>query len=162
MIHSLPRLLRNGAFRTAAACALVFLLAAAVPEAFSLESPSFAQSDPTVDAPNSISSVRNPLLPKEVSRENLTIADVLSRREVSLSAGVLLFAIIAIVVMLVAFRNHIRDKSEEIERFGIVTILIMGALFLITAGFSNEQIAPAYGLLGTIAGYLLGQGRVTK
>jgi len=28
---------------------------------------------------------------------------------------------------------------------------------LITAGYSNDQIAPAVGLLGTIAGYLLGR-----
>jgi len=28
-----------------------------------------------------------------------------------------------------------------------------------TAGYSSEQIAPMYGLLGTVVGYLLGKTR---
>ncbi|MDX1617310.1 MAG: hypothetical protein R3224_00890 [Balneolaceae bacterium] len=40
----------------------------------------------------------------------------------------------------------------------LVTLIITAALFLIAAGFSNDQIASALGLLGTIAGYLLGRG----
>jgi hypothetical protein len=30
-------------------------------------------------------------------------------------------------------------------------------MFLITAGYTSDQIAPMIGLLGTIAGYLLGK-----
>lgn len=40
-----------------------------------------------------------------------------------------------------------------------VTIIITAGLFLMTAGYSSEQIAPMYGLLGTIVGYLLGKTR---
>ena len=170
MIRSLDKLLRNRAFRTATALVLALLLAAVlalqlaelVPAAFSSGNSALSQpvvpSNTTVDAPDTASSGRNPF-PESISRHEVTIADILTKREVSLSASILLFAIIVIVVMLIAFRKHISDKSEEIGRFSIVTILVMGALFLITAGFSNEQIAPAYGLLGTIAGYLLGQRR---
>jgi hypothetical protein len=38
-----------------------------------------------------------------------------------------------------------------------VTLIIVGTLFAITAGFDSNQIAPAMGLFGTIAGYLLGK-----
>ena len=31
------------------------------------------------------------------------------------------------------------------------------AIFLVVAGYSDQQIAPVIGLLGTIAGYLLGK-----
>ena len=169
MIRSLDKLLRNRAFRTATAFVLALLLAAVlafqlaafVPATFSSGNSALSQpvapSVTTVDAPNLTSSGTNPLFPKSIARHEVTIADILSKTEVYLSASVLFFAIIVIVVMLIAFRGHLSDKSEEIGRFSIVTILVMGALFLITAGFSNEQIAPAYGLLGTIAGYLLGR-----
>jgi hypothetical protein len=40
-----------------------------------------------------------------------------------------------------------------------VTLIIIGTLFFITAGFDSTQIAPALGLFGTIAGYLLGKTR---
>ena len=39
---------------------------------------------------------------------------------------------------------------------GVITV-ITGSLVLITAGYSNEQIAPAFGLFGTVIGYMLGR-----
>jgi hypothetical protein len=48
-------------------------------------------------------------------------------------------------------------KAEDTLRsFGVV-LIIMGTLFVIAAGYSSVQIAPALGLFGTIAGYLLGR-----
>jgi len=47
--------------------------------------------------------------------------------------------------------------AEETLRVYAVTLIIVGTLFLITAGFDSNQIAPAMGLFGTIAGYLLGK-----
>ena len=38
-----------------------------------------------------------------------------------------------------------------------VTLILVGTLFAITAGFSAEDIGPALGLFGTVAGYLLGR-----
>lgn len=48
-------------------------------------------------------------------------------------------------------------KEDNTVKFIIVTLIITATLFLITAGYDNNQIAPAMGLLGTIAGYLLGK-----
>ena len=48
------------------------------------------------------------------------------------------------------------DQGQSLK-FILVTLVITSALFLIAAGFSNNQIASAMGLLGTIAGYLLGR-----
>ncbi len=47
--------------------------------------------------------------------------------------------------------------NSFIVKFVTITLIIISTLFLITAGYSNNQIAPAVGLLGTIAGYLLGR-----
>jgi uncharacterized membrane protein YkgB len=47
--------------------------------------------------------------------------------------------------------------SSQVGKLLIITLIIFSVLFLITAGYDNNQIAPAVGLLGTIAGYLLGK-----
>jgi hypothetical protein len=49
--------------------------------------------------------------------------------------------------------------TREATNIFTVTIIITAGLFLMTAGYSSEQIAPMYGLLGTIVGYLLGKTR---
>ena len=38
-----------------------------------------------------------------------------------------------------------------------LTLVIVAGLFLIVAGYSQNQAAPMMGLLGTVAGYLLGK-----
>ena len=50
-----------------------------------------------------------------------------------------------------------RDSDAVLRVFGTILILV-ATIFLIVAGYSSTQIAPAMGLLGTIAGYLLGKG----
>lgn len=74
-----------------------------------------------------------------------------------LSILVLLFGLIVmgLEVYLIATGKIIPDHSIK---FITVTLIVTSTLFLITAGYSNNQIAPATGLLGTIAGYLLGRG----
>jgi DMSO reductase anchor subunit len=67
------------------------------------------------------------------------------------------FGLIVICLYIYAVR-HIRDKRpEDVSRAMIVITVITGSLLLITGGYSNEQIAPAFGLFGTIIGYMLGR-----
>jgi hypothetical protein len=57
------------------------------------------------------------------------------------------------------FLRQRRDYSttDAIRMFGL--ILIVGAtLFLMSAGFDSKQVTGAIGLLGAIAGYILGKG----
>lgn len=42
-------------------------------------------------------------------------------------------------------------------RLVVLTIVVTAGLFVITAGYSEQQIAPMMGLLGTLVGYLLGR-----
>lgn len=48
-------------------------------------------------------------------------------------------------------------KYDEVLRTFITTLIVIAAVFLIVAGYSEKQIAPVIGLLGTIAGYVLGR-----
>lgn len=161
MIHSLPRLLRNGTFRTAAACALALLLAAAVPEAFSLESPSFAQTGGSEDnrtnqdqGEESGGSEGSEYAKNVSKNEGLPKID---DSQLILSGLVLAFLAIFMLTIRHIFKRHIHKQSGTIERITIVVILVMGSLFLISTGFGGTHIAPAFGLFGMIGGYLLGQ-----
>jgi hypothetical protein len=62
-----------------------------------------------------------------------------------------------IVALLLVFRRADHARPDEIARPVIVITVIIGTLLLVTVGYSNEQIAPAFGLFGTIVGYMLGR-----
>lgn len=73
----------------------------------------------------------------------------------TMSASILIFGIIVI-----AFATYLIRKEQTTESvlkiFGTILIIVI-AVFLVVAGYSDRQIAPVMGLLGTIAGYLLGK-----
>ena len=69
--------------------------------------------------------------------------------------GFTLIIMIGEVVLIIS--GKITATAEAAVRFVLVTLIIGATMFLIASGYSNDQIAPAMGLFGTIAGYLLGK-----
>ncbi len=57
---------------------------------------------------------------------------------------------------------YTKGWNREATNVFTVTIIVTAGLFLMTAGYSSQQIAPMYGLLGTIVGYLLGKTRPSE
>jgi hypothetical protein len=53
--------------------------------------------------------------------------------------------------------NSRQEPLSQSLKYLSVSLIIVGSLFLVTAGYGNSQIAPIIGLLGTVAGYLLGR-----
>lgn len=92
--------------------------------------------------------------------DNITNYDVFipvqAQMALYLSLGILIFGLILCVAEIaVIFRKkEICWDQSTIRALGLTLILIIGA-FLITAGYSEYQIASMMGLLGTMAGYLL-------
>ena len=71
-----------------------------------------------------------------------------------LSMGVLLFGVIVIGIMaFLIFKN--RHPHFVLRAFS-VPLIVVAAVFLVVTGYNEKQIAPVVGLLGTIAGYILG------
>ena len=65
---------------------------------------------------------------------------------------------VAIIFALISTLRRVNNvRPEDIARPIIVVTVITGTLILITVGYSNEQVAPAFGLFGTIVGYMLGR-----
>ncbi|WP_207431370.1 hypothetical protein [Sabulibacter ruber] len=77
-----------------------------------------------------------------------------------LSTCVLIFGVL-IMIMIIYLIKTAPDKfeTEAIVRLLTFPVIIISIILLITAGFTDKQIAPAVGLLGTLAGYMLGKGQ---
>lgn len=72
---------------------------------------------------------------------------------------VILAAGLAFAYLAVSFLRQIhREELEHATRAMTILFVIIATMVLITAGYNNEQIAPAFGLFGTIVGYILGRG----
>lgn len=74
-----------------------------------------------------------------------------------LTCLIALFGLAVICALLLGIRNSIHTRAEDVARPIIVVTVITGTLMLITVGYNNEQIAPAFGLFGTVVGYMLGR-----
>lgn len=77
--------------------------------------------------------------------------------EIVLSVSVLIFALLIFMIQTVLIMKlKLNWTPNAILRFNGLTLIITGGILLVTAGYSNQQMAPVIGLLGAIAGYLLG------
>ena len=77
--------------------------------------------------------------------------------EVVLSFSVLVFGGLVFALQTqVILKMPSMWTPHSVIRFNGLTLVITGAILLVTAGYSDSQITPVMGLLGAIAGYLLG------
>lgn len=81
---------------------------------------------------------------------------VLTRFEFWLALLIVFFGTVVVIIQYSLLRKRDFDGNDILKVFG-VTLIIVGTLFLIAAGFGDKQIASAMGLFGTLAGYLLGK-----
>jgi len=77
-------------------------------------------------------------------------------RTVFLSIALLLFAVILLILMTYLIANKEKSAESVLRSFGIM-LIITSAVFLVVAGYPANELVPVIGLLGTIAGYLLGR-----
>jgi len=100
--------------------------------------------------------------PSEVSREVTNISAIepsaiWENDEIVKSVIVIGFALI--VFTLLIFRIKVQEMhAEDFIRLTVLALVICSSMYLISAGWDDQQTAPAFGILGTIAGYLLGRG----
>jgi hypothetical protein len=73
----------------------------------------------------------------------------------TISSVVLLFGLLVILLATYLIRSGI--NTEAVLRIFGTILIIMVSVFLVVAGYTDTQIAPVMGLLGTIVGYLLGK-----
>jgi NADH:ubiquinone oxidoreductase subunit 3 (subunit A) len=85
----------------------------------------------------------------------------LSGQEYNTSSYILLFGVIVLVIeigLMLLKQVH----PQKVIKFSLLTVVLIAALFLVAANYTLTItiISQALGLLGTIAGYLLGRAEV--
>lgn len=86
----------------------------------------------------------------------------LSSREFIITVVASGVGLVTLVMEFLMLRRLPTLRAEDILRVFAVTLILAGTLFFIAAGFDSNQIAPAMGLFGTVAGYLLGRSTGKK
>lgn len=80
----------------------------------------------------------------------------LSSREFIITVAILLFGLaMAVFCIVLAKTKYI--SADQITRIAALLLIVTGTLVLVSTGYDAQQISPALGLLGAIAGYLLGK-----
>jgi hypothetical protein len=74
-----------------------------------------------------------------------------------MTALILLFGMFIVVIEYLLLKNLVSGRVEDVGKYLVITIIIIGTLALMVGSLDNNQTAPAVGLFGTIAGYLLGR-----
>lgn len=77
--------------------------------------------------------------------------------ETQLGWGVLAFGTLIIGLEIAVMLRLRKGWGTQSIRITGITLVVISGLFLIVTGYSQEQIAPMIGLLGTIVGFLLGK-----
>jgi hypothetical protein len=110
---------------------------------------------PTVTPTPSVSPSNTP---GPVMGARADLADVkLDYPEVALGWGVLGFGFLIILLQVFVMLRLKKGWGPQSIRIVGLTLVLISGLFLIVAGYSQQQIAPMIGLLGTITGFLLGK-----
>lgn len=139
-----------------AACVLSVIQASAVSAAANRVQANTSASPgapPEGVTPAPSASWEGPMIPGEV----IAGGRYLSSREFLLALLVTVMLLISLSLQFALLRKMERFKAEDMQRSFGLTLVIAGTVFFIVAGFDSEQIAPALGLFGTIAGYMLGR-----
>jgi len=74
-----------------------------------------------------------------------------------LTALFIAFGLGVILLQLAAMRRIATVTADEIARNCAITLVVVASVALLVSGYSSQQVAPAFGLFGTIIGYLLGK-----
>ena len=99
-----------------------------------------------------------PVTPNPAQGDNLPGAiNPMENLQFILTVGAFAFGLLVILTQLVALRWVQHLGADDVARNCAISMVVTGALVLIIAGYNSSQIAPAFGLFGTIVGYLLGR-----
>ncbi len=92
----------------------------------------------------------------ELLDRNAKLHTSLVAQSLWLSGGLMVTGTIVLVgLIFMIYKKALAEAT--FYRLFILSFVITAALFLIVAGFGQDQITPVIGLLGTITGYILGK-----
>jgi hypothetical protein len=91
------------------------------------------------------------------SGANQTAFNPMEAPQLWTTSGLLIFGILSFAGQLILLARVNNLSADDIIRNTSITIVIVMAAILIVTGYNAQQTAQAFGLFGTIIGYLLGR-----
>ncbi len=79
-----------------------------------------------------------------------------------LTVAILISGIVFTLVSFSFLKNATKETYDSATRVVTIILVVIATMVLVTAGYNNEQIAPAFGLFGTIIGYILGRAGMAE
>lgn len=150
----------------AAAIACIALITAAPvygQENLAAASPASAPGEPSVQqtsqtrTPSSEADAQNSNAAVEPTNDEPSPYNPLDTYSFYLTALFIAFGLGVILLQLAAMRRIATVTADEIARNCAITLVVVASVALLVSGYSSQQVAPAFGLFGTIIGYLLGK-----
>jgi hypothetical protein len=114
--------------------------------------PMLKQVPPSIGGNDTANPVQDPTTPVPSMDQQKLQADF----QLKLTILVTAFGIFGLIFVAIVFRSAVAADTEKIVRLVIVVIVVCASLILIAGGYSTNQTAPAFGLFGSIIGYILG------
>ena len=113
------------------------------------------RQDDVLNQQLSITALENELPP--IAVEPLITGDVSYFTTPIFVSSIMLFLISVLVFVLMGYliKNN-KEPNEVLKTFGI-PLIIVASVFVVITGLDINKLTPVIGLLGTIAGYLLGK-----
>ncbi len=142
-------------------CGIVLLALTPQPGRAFAQTPAPDQASQAADVPASEAEA-------EASRPQQTATEVPAAEDLApynpldtysfyLTALFIAFGLGVILLQLAAMRRIANVTADEIARNCAITLVVVASVALLVSGYSSQQVAPAFGLFGTIIGYLLGK-----
>lgn len=96
--------------------------------------------------------------PPEIQKSEKVFSEsqFLTQREFIIAVSVMVFGLLILLSCYVLGKTKTFD-GDQLIRLVCLIIIVTGTLVLVATGYDATQIAPALGILGTIAGYMLGK-----
>lgn len=69
----------------------------------------------------------------------------------------LAIALVVVMAAMLCLMAALGALTPEFYKAFLILVVVFAALFLIVAGYTDQQTAPVFSLLGTIAGYIFGR-----
>jgi hypothetical protein len=131
--------------------------------ALAQQSPSAPNAAPSPPATNTDQRVTNPPPPTEQKKgagstdQKSPIAYITFKTPYEFWLTGLSIAVLIVMGAMLCFMAYTSTLSQEFFKAFLILVVVFAALFLIVAGYTDQQTAPVFSLLGTIAGYIFGR-----
>jgi hypothetical protein len=138
--------------------AILFLLLLSI----TVRSNGISENSPTIydahsDALDGLKDQKTESVSNNTTAQKIAIEHDLASKMIQLTWGILGFALLLVVFIGVISLKKPTGWDRELTRILTVILVIIAGLVLITAGYTDQQVAPMFGLLGTLVGYILGR-----